>query len=68
MITQFVCNLVATLVLLNLYLTKINNPILFDHNPLGFGSKKKTKTGSGIIFSIILLLNYTYYLFYQIFL
>tara|TARA_B100000780_G_scaffold275565_1_gene242394 strand:- start:2344 stop:3321 length:978 start_codon:yes stop_codon:yes gene_type:complete len=67
MITQFVCNLVATLVLLNLYLTKINNPILFDHNPLGFGSKKKTKTGSGIIFSIILLINYTYYLFDQSF-
>lgn len=65
MITQFVCNFLITLILLNIYLTKINYPILFDLNPLGFGSKKKTKTGSGIIFSIILLINYIYYLFDQ---
>ena len=65
MITQFACNFLLTLILLYLYLTKINYPILFDHNPLGLGSKKKTKTGSGIIFSIILLINYTYYSFDQ---
>ena len=65
MITQFACNFLLTLILLYLYLTKINYPILFDHNPLGLGSKKKTKTGAGIIFSIILLINYTYYSFDQ---
>ena len=68
MIIQFVCNFILTLILLNLYLTKINNSILFDHNPLGFGSKKKTKTAAGIIFSIIVLINYSYYLFDQNFL
>jgi len=32
---------------------------------LGFGSKKKTKTSSGIIISFIILINYTYYFFDQ---
>jgi UDP-N-acetylmuramyl pentapeptide phosphotransferase/UDP-N-acetylglucosamine-1-phosphate transferase len=64
MIIQFICNFLLTIFLLNLFLTKINKPDLLDKNILGFGSKK-TKTGSGIVFSIILLINYTYYLFDQ---
>lgn len=63
MIILFVSNFLITLVLLKIYLTKLNHNILFDHNPLGYGSKKKTKTGAGIVFSIILLTNYSYYLF-----
>ena len=55
MIILFVSNFLITLVLLKIYLTKLNHNILFDHNPLGYGSKKKTKTGAGIVFSIILL-------------
>ena len=46
-----------------LYLTKINYNFLIDKNPLGLGSKKKTKTGSGIIFCFVLLINYIYYFF-----
>jgi UDP-N-acetylmuramyl pentapeptide phosphotransferase/UDP-N-acetylglucosamine-1-phosphate transferase len=65
MIIQFICNFLLAIFLLNLYLTKINHPNLLDKNILGYGSKKETKTGSGIVFSIILLINYTYYLFDQ---
>ena len=57
MIYQFIFNFILTLFLYNFYLTKINYKILYDRNPLGLGSKKKTKTGSGIIFSIILSIN-----------
>ena len=63
MIIQLICNFLLTLILLNIYVTKINHVVLFDRNPLGFGSRNKTKTGSGIIFSIILLINSTYYFY-----
>ena len=65
MIIQFICNFLLAIFLLNLYLKKINHPNLLDKNILGYGSKKKTKTGSGIVFSVILLINYTYFLFDQ---
>lgn len=57
MIYQFIFNFLLATLLFNFYLTKINYKILFDRNPLGLGSKKKTKTGSGIIFSFILSIN-----------
>ena len=67
MVIQFICNFIITLILLNIYLTKINHSLLLDRNPLGFGSKSKTKTASGVIFSIILIINYSYYFFDQSF-
>lgn len=67
MVIQFFCNFITTLILLNFYLTKINHNLLLDRNPLGYGSKKKTKTASGVIFSIILIINYSYYYFDQSF-
>jgi len=67
MVIQFICNFIITLILLNIYLTKINHSLLLDRNPLGFGSKNKTKTASGVIFSIILIINYSYYFFDQSF-
>ena len=63
MITQFVLNFLLTFILLHLYLTSINYNFLIDKNPLGFGSKKKTKTASGIVFSIIFIVNSIYYFF-----
>lgn len=63
MIVQFTINFILTSFLLYLYLTKINYNFLIDKNPLGLGSKKKTKTGSGIIFCFVLLINYIYYFF-----
>ena len=63
MILQFLFNFFATLFLLQFYLKNVNHKILFDNNLLGFGSTNKTKTGSGIIFSIILLINYSFYFY-----
>lgn len=63
MILQFLFNFFATLFLLQFYLKNVNHKILFDNNLLGFGSTKKTKTGSGIVFSIILLTNYSFYFY-----
>ena len=67
MIGQFTFNFFLTFILLYLYLTKVNYNFLIDKNPLGLGSKKKTKTGSGIVFAIILTINYIYYFFDQSF-
>ena len=65
MIIQFTLNFLLTFILLYLYLSRLNYNFLFDRNPLGLGSKKKTKTGSGIVFSIIILINTIYYFFDQ---
>lgn len=65
MIIQFSLNFLITFILLYLYLSRLNYNYLFDQNPLGLGSKNKTKTGSGIVFSIILLINTVYYFFDQ---
>ena len=46
MIIQFSLNFLITFILLYLYLTRLNYKYLFDQNPLGLGSKNKTKTGS----------------------
>ena len=62
MIIQFSLNFLITFILLYLYLTRLNYKYLFDQNPLGLGSENKTKTGSGIVFSIILLINTVYYI------
>ena len=61
MIIQFSINFILTTIFLAYYLLKVNFRNIFDKNPSGFGSKKKTKTASGIIFSIILLINLIYY-------
>ncbi len=58
---QLIFNFIVTTILLGYYLNKINFINLFDKNPSGFGSKKKTKTASGIIFSVIIIINLTYY-------
>ena len=57
MIIQFLINFLLTLILLNIYLINIKFNSLIDNNAMGFGSKKKTKTASGIIFSLVLVLN-----------
>lgn len=67
MVIQFVCNFIITLILLNFYLKTVNHNLLLDRNPLGYGSKKKTKTASGVVFSVILIINYSYYFFDQSF-
>jgi UDP-N-acetylmuramyl pentapeptide phosphotransferase/UDP-N-acetylglucosamine-1-phosphate transferase len=58
---MFLINFLLTFFLLYIYLTKINFQNIFDENQSGYGSKKKTKTASGIVFSLILLLNLIYY-------
>ena len=60
---QVIFNFLLSFVLLNLYLINSKFNFLYDKNPSGFGSKKKTLTGSGIIFSIVLLLNFVFYYF-----
>ena len=68
MIVQFLINFVLTTFLLVYYLYKVNFHNLFDKNPSGFGSKKKTKTAAGLIFSIILLINLIYFFLIILFL
>ncbi len=68
MVIQFASNFLLTFILLYFYLSKLNYNFLFDKNPLGLGSKKETKTGSGIVFSIIIVINSIYYFFDQNFL
>ena len=63
MFFQIILNFLLSVFLFNLYLTKIKLNYLYDKNPSGFGSKKKTLTGSGIIFSIILVINLIFYYF-----
>ena len=65
---QTILNFLLTFFLLQYYLKNIKYQILYDNNPLGLGSNKKTKTGSGIIFSIILISNLLYYFLNQSFL
>ena len=63
MLFQIILNFLLSFLLLNLYLTKSNFNYLYDKNQSGFGSNKKTLTGSGIIFSIVLLINLIFYNF-----
>ena len=63
MLFQIILNFLLSFFLLNLYLTKSNFNYLYDKNQSGFGSNKKTLTGSGIIFSIVLLINLIFYNF-----
>ena len=63
MLFQIILNFLTSFFLLNLYLTKFTFNQLYDKNPSGFGSNKKTLTGSGIIFSIVLLINLIFYNF-----
>ena len=63
MLFQIILNFLTSFFLLNLYLTKFKFNQLYDKNPSGFGSNKKTLTGSGIIFSIVLLINLIFYNF-----
>ena len=63
MLFQIILNFLLSFFLLNLYLNKIKFLNIYDENQSGFGSKKKTLTGSGIIFSIVLLLNLITYQF-----
>src|SRR6056300_772171 len=63
MLLQIVLNFLLSFYLLNLYSTKSKLNYLYDKNPSGFGSNKKTLTGSGIIFSIVLLINLIFYNF-----
>ena len=65
---QTILNFLLTFFLLQYYLKNIKYNILYYNNPLGLGSNKKTKTGSGIIFSIILISNLLYYFLNQSFL
>lgn len=61
MLLQIVLNFLLSFYLLNLYSTKSKLNYLYDKNQSGFGSSKKTLTGSGIIFSIVLLINIIFY-------
>ena len=63
MLFQIILNFLLSFLLLNLYLIKLKFNYLYDKNPSGFGSNKKTLTGSGIIFSIVLLINLIFYNF-----
>lgn len=63
MLYQIILNFLLSFFLFNLYLTKSKFNLLYDRNLSGFGSNKKTLTGSGIIFSIILLINLIFYNF-----
>ncbi len=61
MLIQFLFNFFLATILLYYYLIKINFVNLLDKNLSGYGSKKKTKTAAGIIFSLIVLINFVYY-------
>ncbi len=61
MLIQFLLNFLLSFILLNYYLFKINFANLIDKNLSGYGSQKKTKTASGIVFSVIILINLVYY-------
>ena len=63
---QLVINFILTFILLNIYFTRVKYDFLYDNNLSGFGSKKKTKTGCGIIFSFIVTLNLFYILIYDL--
>lgn len=63
MLFQIILNFLLSFFLLNLFITNSKFNYLYDRNLSGFGSNKKTLTGSGIIFSIVLLINLIFYNF-----